>query len=111
MTEYEVETFNFWISPRNPHFCVRDRTFLCQTSSLELLFKSGFSLDKCFREGITYISAAEEEHCKRQLQQRADRRKRVDGNNNGGLVQGNDDVSRNGSKTPWWQTFEENIRL
>uniref|UniRef100_A0A804RK60 Uncharacterized protein n=2 Tax=Zea mays TaxID=4577 RepID=A0A804RK60_MAIZE len=53
---------NFFIFPRKelPSDC-SSHEFLCQTTSIEFLAKYQFDFNTCFREGISYLSRAQEE--------------------------------------------------
>ncbi|KAL6652588.1 hypothetical protein ACP70R_011513 [Stipagrostis hirtigluma subsp. patula] len=53
---------NFFIFPRKelPSDC-SSHEFLCQTTSIDFLAKYQFDFNTCFREGISYLSRAQEE--------------------------------------------------
>ncbi|XP_066348513.1 poly(A)-specific ribonuclease PARN-like isoform X2 [Miscanthus floridulus] len=53
---------NFYIFPRKelPSDC-SSHEFLCQTTSIDFLAKYQFDFNTCFREGVSYLSRAQEE--------------------------------------------------
>ncbi|XP_062225876.1 poly(A)-specific ribonuclease PARN [Phragmites australis] len=59
---------NFFIFPRKelPSDC-STHEFLCQTTSIDFLAKYQFDFNTCFREGISYLSRAQEEEALQKL--------------------------------------------
>ncbi|CAN6248983.1 unnamed protein product [Urochloa humidicola] len=52
---------NFFIFPRKELSDCSSHEFLCQTTSIDFLAKYQFDFNTCFREGISYLSRAQEE--------------------------------------------------
>ncbi|CAL5026989.1 unnamed protein product [Urochloa decumbens] len=52
---------NFFIFPRKELTDCSSHEFLCQTTSIDFLAKYQFDFNTCFREGISYLSRAQEE--------------------------------------------------
>ncbi len=62
---YEAETYNFYLCPRS---CgALDQRFLVQASSLEFLSNHGFSFDKVFASGISFLNKSQVGVLKEQL--------------------------------------------
>jgi len=57
---YLAKPFNFFVSPvTDPMFAI-DRTFLCQSSAMEMLCREGMDFNHLLRHGIRYLSRDEE---------------------------------------------------
>ncbi|XP_064633284.1 poly(A)-specific ribonuclease PARN-like isoform X2 [Lineus longissimus] len=65
-----AKTFNFYTFPRPFSRQAPDHRFLCQCSSMEFLITQGFDFNKLFREGIPYLSPADEQKLKEALGQK-----------------------------------------
>lgn len=55
--KFECNSYNFYIFPTK---YLKERFFLCQSSSLQFLANSGFDFNKLFKEGISYVPLSEE---------------------------------------------------
>ncbi|RCV34027.1 hypothetical protein SETIT_7G129800v2 [Setaria italica] len=58
---------NFFIFPRKELSDCSSHEFLCQTTSIDFLAKYQFDFNTCFREGISYLSRAQEEEALQKL--------------------------------------------
>ncbi len=70
---YSAKPFNFFVSPVVDPMFGFDRTFLCQSSAMEMLCKEGMDFNHLIRHGIRYLSRDEE------MDVRARETDRVDG--------------------------------
>lgn len=57
---YSAKPFNFFVSPVVDPMFGFDRTFLCQSSAMEMLCKEGMDFNRLVRHGIRYLSRDEE---------------------------------------------------
>ena len=57
---YSAKPFNFFVSPVVDPMFALDRTFLCQSSAMEMLCKEGMDFNRLLRHGIRYLSRDEE---------------------------------------------------
>jgi CAF1 family ribonuclease len=57
---YSAKPFNFFVSPVVDPMFGFDRTFLCQSSAMEMLCKGGMDFNHLLRHGIRYLSRDEE---------------------------------------------------
>ncbi|XKL67209.1 hypothetical protein PGB90_010629 [Kerria lacca] len=66
--KYVYKVFNFYVFPRvfNKNIS-SDLNFLCQASSIHFLCGSGFDFNKLFKEGIPYLTLADEEILQEEL--------------------------------------------
>jgi hypothetical protein len=69
---YTAKPYNFFVSPVvDPMFSL-DRTFLCQSSALEMLCKGGMNFNHLLRHGIRYLSINEEKEIRAKEADRVD---------------------------------------
>jgi poly(A)-specific ribonuclease len=57
---YVAKPFNFFVSPALDPIFGFDRTFLCQSSAMEMLCHEGMDFNYLLRHGIRYLSHDEE---------------------------------------------------
>jgi poly(A)-specific ribonuclease len=57
---YLAKPFNFFVSPVTDPMFALDRTFLCQSSAMEMLSREGMDFNHLLRHGIRYLSRDEE---------------------------------------------------
>ncbi|XP_041362495.1 poly(A)-specific ribonuclease PARN-like isoform X2 [Gigantopelta aegis] len=57
---HTAKLFNFYVFPRPYTRQAPDRRFLCQSSSIDFLASQGFDFNKLFRDGIPYLTLADE---------------------------------------------------
>ncbi|BFZ60409.1 SAGA complex subunit Sgf73 [Saitoella coloradoensis] len=58
--EYVAKPYNFSVSPIQPQRMGLDRQFVMQASAIEFLIGNGFDFNKQYREGVKYLSHADE---------------------------------------------------
>jgi hypothetical protein len=69
---YSAKPFNFFVSPVvDPMFSL-DRTFLCQSSAVDMLCRGGMDFNHLLRHGIRYLSRIEEQEIREREDTRAD---------------------------------------
>jgi hypothetical protein len=69
---YIAKPFNFFVSPvLDPMFGI-DRTFLCQSSALEMLCREGMDFNHLLRHGVIYLSRDEEKEIRENETDRVD---------------------------------------
>jgi len=74
--KFLTEAFNFYLFPFNSHdLKVPDKTFSCQSSSIDFLVAQGFDFNKAFKDGIPYLTTVEEMHLKKQVN---DKKKKIE---------------------------------
>lgn len=83
---FDVRAYNFNIFPRGKWQEKTDGVFSSQASSLEFLAKNGFSFDKWIREGISYLSPADEEIMRRHLLEKRRKAQKEDTSSNDDVV-------------------------
>jgi poly(A)-specific ribonuclease len=59
--KYVVKPFNIYIFPRPLSREAHDVRFLCQSGSMDFLAAQGFDFNRVFREGVTYLTPADED--------------------------------------------------
>ncbi|KAK7862589.1 hypothetical protein R5R35_004199 [Gryllus longicercus] len=68
--QFTHKAYNFYVFPRPFSRSAPDPRFLCQSSSLDFLVSQGFDFNKLFKEGIPYLTEAEEKKLREQLEEK-----------------------------------------
>ncbi|XP_065208665.1 poly(A)-specific ribonuclease PARN-like isoform X2 [Planococcus citri] len=68
--KYVYKAFNFYVFPRSINRINNDVNFLCQASSISFLSNAGFDFNKLIKEGIPYLTLADEETLLNELNQK-----------------------------------------
>ncbi|XP_072275129.1 poly(A)-specific ribonuclease PARN [Pyxicephalus adspersus] len=90
-SKYITKSFNFYIFPKPFSRNSPDKTFVCQSSSIDFLANQGFDFNKVFRNGIPYLNQEEERLLRDQYEE-----KRLQANGSGAVSY----ISPNAPKTP-----------